>query len=70
MRTLEIMSSAKKESLDVVIILFPFSDATSVNGFAQRIDSIMNTEKSAEALKFSTFSIAKVDLIESYVNTP
>ena len=70
MRTLEIMSSAKKESLDVVIILFPFSDATSVNGFAQRIDSIMNTEKGSDILKFSTFSIAKVDLIESYVNTP
>jgi len=67
MRDLDIMSFISKDDLDVIAILFPFSDKTAVKGFMDRVYKNGDIEESTTPLKHSIFSISETDLIEPYI---
>lgn len=68
LRSLDIMSSASIEEMNIVAILFPFSDTSSTEGFIKRINDSMKVSEDSEIIKHSTFSISEMDLIRSYMD--
>jgi len=67
LRTLDVMSSIIGDTLDIIAILFPFADTTSVDGFIKRIYNNAQIGDKDNNVKQSSFSISDISLIEQYI---
>lgn len=67
LRTLDVMSHIKRDDFEIIAILFPFADSTSVDGFVDRIYSFADIADTTASVKHTNFSIEDIALIEEYM---
>ncbi len=66
LRALDIMSSTSTDKADVIAILFPFSDVSSVHGYMEKVKQDVEI-KDSNLVEIASFPVSKIDLIESFV---
>jgi hypothetical protein len=67
LRTLEILDHVTISGVEVVAVLFPFSDISSVDGFLDRLGKPMEDIRSKEEVVIELFILQKIDLIKSFI---
>jgi hypothetical protein len=67
LRTLEILDHVTISGVEVVAVLFPFSDISSVDGFLDRLGKPMEDIRSKEEVVIELFILEKIDLIKSFI---
>jgi len=67
LRTLDLYTINDKGAYDIIVILFPFVDQSSIKGFVRRIDEI---DKNQENIQYSSFSISEISLMNAYIEGP
>jgi hypothetical protein len=67
LRTLDVMSHIVEEDFEIVAVLFPFADETSVNGFIDRIYLGADIKEDKEHVMHTSMSISDISLIEAYI---
>jgi hypothetical protein len=67
LRTLELLDHVTISGVDVVVVLFPFSDVSSVEGFLDRLGKPMEDIRSHEDIVLELFLLRKIDLIKSFI---
>ena len=69
LRTLDLMSYTQEDEFDIVAVLFPFADRTSVDGFVNRVYNSADIQKSSDRIKHTSLSIKDIALIEQYMQS-
>lgn len=69
LRTLDLMSYTQGDKFDIVAVLFPFADITSVGGFINRIYNNIDIQKSSDRIKHTSLSIRDIALMEQYMQS-
>ncbi len=67
LRTLDIMSTIKSENFEIIAILFPFADASSVDGFVERIYDKADIKDDTKHVRHTSISIGDIALIEEFI---
>lgn len=67
LRTLDIMTSSQRDGFDIVAVLFPFADKTSVDGFINRVYSGVGIKKGENDINHTSLSIRDIELVREYV---
>jgi len=67
LRTLEILDHVTISGVEVVAVLFPFSDPSSVEGFLERLGKPMDDLRSNDQVIIELFPLLKINLIESFI---
>jgi hypothetical protein len=66
LRALDVISSTVVEGADIIAILFPFSDVSSVRGYIEKIKQIVEIED-VSLVETASFSVSEISLIEHFV---
>jgi len=67
LRTLEVLNHVTISGVEVVAVLFPFSDLSSVEGFLDRLGKPMDDLRSNDHVMIELFPLIKMDLIKSFI---
>jgi len=67
LRTLEMLNHVTIEGVDIVAVLFPFSDISSVEGFLERLGKPMLDLRANEHAMIELFPLKKIDLITAFI---
>jgi hypothetical protein len=67
LRTLEILDHVTISGVEVVAVLFPFSDLSSVEGFLERLGKPMDDLRLNDHVIIELFPLLKINLIESFI---
>ena len=66
-RALDIVSSAKIDSIHLVVILFPFADISSIEGFLERLSRHIDLSDENDKLETGRFLISQMKLVLHYI---
>jgi len=67
LRTLEMLNHVVINGIDIVAILFPFSDTSSVEGFLERLGKPMDDLRLNDHAMIELFPLVKIDLITAFI---
>jgi len=67
LRTLEVLNHVTISGVEVVAVLFPFSDISSVEGFLDRLGKPIDDLRSNEHVMIELFPLLKMNLIQSFI---